>query len=200
MHERIIGLYEENAAAWDDIRGGTLHEDEQEPIERFAAEVRPGGTILDLGCGKGEPVAKHLLDRGFRVVGVDSAPSLIAIARERMPQAEWLVGDMRMLDLGRTFDGVLAWHSFFHLHFDDQRAMFARFAAHAAPGAPLSFTSGPQHGEAIGEWQGEPLYHASLAAAEYRALLGHHGFEELSYKPGQPVGIGPTVWLARRNG
>ena len=40
--------------------------------------------------------------------------------------------------------------------------MFPRFAAHAQPGAPLMFTSGSEAGEAIGEWQGEPLYHASL--------------------------------------
>lgn len=195
MHERIIGLYEENAAAWDKARGSELNE--RVWIDQFLAHVPDGSHLLDLGCGSGRPIAAYLIERGYGVTGLDSSPSLIALCRERFPIEEWLVGDMRALDLGRRFDGILAWYSFFHLHFDDQRAMFARFAAHAKPGAPLIFASGPQHGEAIGEWQGEPLYHASLAPEEYRRLLEANGFEVLSFKPGMPVADGPSVWIAR---
>ena len=195
MHERIIGLYEENAAAWDEARGAELKE--QMWIDQFLAHVTPGGLLLDLGCGSGRPVAAYLVERGYRVIGLDSSPSLIALCRQRLPDEEWLVGDMRALDLGRRFDGILAWYSFFHLHFDDQRAMFARFAAHAKPGAPLVFTSGAQHGEAIGEWQSEPLYHASLSQEEYRRLLDENGFEVLTFKQGMPVAEGPSVWIAQ---
>src|SRR3954469_1600763 len=77
----------------------------------------------------------------------------------------------RGLSLGQRFDGILAWDSFFHLRPGDQRAMFPVFRDHAAPGASLLFTSGPRAGVAMGEWQGEPLYHASLDPDEYRALL-----------------------------
>jgi SAM-dependent methyltransferase len=195
MHERIIGLYEENAAAWDEARGSAFKE--QEWVDRFLAHVPPGGALLDLGCGSGRPIAAYLVGRGYGVTGLDSSPTLIGLCRDRFPEQEWLVGDMRALDLERRFDGILAWYSFFHLHFDDQRVMFPRFAAHAAPGAPLLFTSGPTHGEAIGEWQGEPLYHASLAPEEYRRLLDEAGFDLLSFKPGMPVGEGPSVWLAQ---
>jgi SAM-dependent methyltransferase len=195
MHERIIGLYEDNAAAWDEARGAELKEGVW--IDRFLAHVPAGGRVLDLGCGSGRPVAAYLVERGFRVTGVDSSPSLIKLCRERFPDQEWLVGDMRALDLGRRFDGILAWYSFFHLNFNDQRAMFPRFAAHAKPRAPLIFTSGPQHGEAIGEWQGEPLYHASLSPEEYRRLLDKEGYEVLSFEPGMPVGEGPSVWITQ---
>ena len=195
-HERIISLYEENAAAWDQARGRELKE--RAWLDAFTAHLAAGATILDLGCGSGEPIARHLIERGYRVTGIDSSPSLIAMCRERFPDHEWLVADMRQLDLGRRFDGLLAWHSFFHLHFDDQRALFPRFAAHAAPGAVLMFTSGPEHGEAIGEWQGEPLYHASLSQEEYRALLAENRFEVLSFRAGEPIAKGPSVWLARQ--
>jgi SAM-dependent methyltransferase len=195
-HERIIGLYEENAAAWDEVRGRELNE--RQWIDAFTALLPPGGSILDLGCGSGEPVARHLIEQGYRVTGLDASPSLIALCRERFPDHDWRVGDMRALDLDRRFDGVLAWHSFFHLHFDDQRALFPRFAAHATPGAALMFSSGPMHGEALGEWQGEPLYHASLSQEEYRALLDAAGFEVLSFRAGEPIVEGPFVWLARQ--
>ena len=194
-HERIISLYEENAASWDALRGRDLKE--REWIDAFTAHPREA-TILDLGCGSGEPVARHLIESGYRVTGVDSSPSLIAMCRERFPDHQWLVGDMRHLNLERRFAGILAWHSFFHLHFDDQRAMFPRFAALAAPGAALMFSAGPMHGEALGEWQGEPLYHASLAQEEYRSLLSGNGFDVLSFRAGEPIANGPSVWLARQ--
>lgn len=148
----------------------------------------------------GEPVARYLMDRGAHVTGLDSAPSLIALCRARFPEHRWEVGDMRAMALGARFDGILAWHSFFHLHPDDQRPMFVRFAAHAAPGAALMFTSGPGHGEAIGRWQGEPLYHGSLAPEKYRALLDENGFEVADYRARDPECGEATVWLAWRRG
>ena len=97
-------------------------------------------------------------------------------AERRFPNQEWIVADMRKLALQRQFSGILAWDSFFHLCQDDQRKMFPVFREHAAPKAALMFTSGPAHGEAIGSFGGEPLYHASLDPAEYRSLLDGTGF------------------------
>ena len=194
--KRVIGLYEDNAAAWDRRRGRDLHEAAW--LERFAARLPERGTVLDIGCGMGEPVARWFIERGYRVTGIDSAPSLIAMAKERFPGEEWIVTDMRALDIGRRFDGLLVWHSFFHLTPADQRPMFARFAAHAAPGAPLMFTSGPEHGEAIGEWMGEPLYHGSLAPADYEGLLGANGFAPVERRLRDPACGESTVWLAVR--
>ncbi len=104
---------------------------------------------------------------------------------------------MRGLHLDMRFDGILAWDSFFHLTHDDQRSMFAVFGAHAGAGAPLMFTSGPAHGEAIGCFHGAPLYHASLDPVEYEALLNHTGFDVSTYVAEDTTAGGRTVWLAR---
>lgn len=104
---------------------------------------------------------------------------------------------MRELRLERRFDGLLAWDSFFHLHMDDQRQMFPRFAAHALGGAPLMFTSGPSHGEAIGSYRGEPLYHGSLDPSEYERLLLGNGFSVLAHVSNDPKCGEHTVWLTR---
>ncbi|MBL8451137.1 MAG: hypothetical protein JNK97_00175 [Zoogloea sp.] len=64
----------------------------------------------------------------------------------------------------------------------------------------LMFTSGPSHGEAIGEFEGEPLFHASLAPEEYRHLLGTQGFEVLDFVPEDPACGFHSIWLARRLG
>ena len=192
--EAVIDLYERHAREYDRDRGRSLQE--RAWLDRFLSHVTPGGTILDVGCGVGEPIARHLIDRGFHVVGVDSAPTMIEICRARFPDSEWVVGDMRALDLGLRFDGVLAWDSFFHLGADDQRAMLPRFAAHARNGAPLMFTSGSAEGEAIGSYCDQPLYHASLDPTEYGRLLKANGFTVLSYLADDHECGGHTVWLA----
>jgi hypothetical protein len=105
---------------------------------------------------------------------------------------------MRTLALGTCFTGLIAWDSFFHLSPDDQRLMFPVFRAHATPGAGLLFTSGPRHGEGIGDVHGDPLYHASLAPDEYRSLLAANEFDVVSFVPEDPACGGHTIWLARR--
>jgi len=197
--ERIAGLYEDNAAAWDEMRG-SLAVLEKPWLDRFAALLPARGSVLDIGCGSGRPIAADLIGRGFRLTGVDSSPSLIALCRARFPEQEWLVSDMRALDLGRRFDGLIAWHSSFHLTQREQRALFPRLSAHSAPGALLMFTSGDDEGVRIGEWQGEPLYHSSLSPGEYRALLKAGGFEIVDHRPRDPECGEATVWIARRTG
>ena len=193
--ESIIGLYERHAGDFDRDRSRSLQE--RPWLDRFVSYVPPSGVVLDLGCGMGEPIARYLLETGFQVVGVDSSPTLIQLAKTRFPDSEWIVADMRQLNLGRRFDGILAWDSFFHLRQTDQRDMFPRFASHAAPGAPLMFTSGPQHGEATGSYCGEPLYHGSLDPAEYESLITTNGFDVLDYLANDPDCGEHTVWLAQ---
>lgn len=60
--------------------------------------------------------------------------------------------------LNRTFDGIIAWDSFFHLSQAHQRRMFPIFKRHAASGAALMFTSGPSADDQLGAYQGEPLF------------------------------------------
>lgn len=190
----IIDLYERRARDYDRDRSRTLRE--KAWLDSFLQHVQPSGVILDLGCGMGEPIARYLLEQGRHVVGIDSSPTLIDLCRTRFPQAEWLVADMRNLEIDRRFDGIVAWDSFFHLTMEDQRSMFARFAANARNGAPLLFTSGPAEGEAIGSYHGEALYHASLSPEEYRRVLTTAGFVERAHRTDDPDCGEHTVWLA----
>ena len=101
---------------------------------------------------------------------------------------------------GRRFAGILAWDSLFHLSRDDQRRVLGRLGAFAAPGAALMFTSGSEEGEAIGELCGEPLFHASLDADEYRRRLADAGFIVREHVVADRSCGDHTVWLAQRRG
>lgn len=191
----ISALYERHATAFDRDRGKRLVE--RAWFERFRDEMPEGADVLDLGCGSGEPVARYLIEAGHRVTGLDSSPTLIGLCRSRFPDETWIAGDMRDVSLSRRFGGIVAWNSFFHLTPDDQRRMFRVFRDHAEPGAALMFTSGPGAGEAIGVYQGEALYHASLDTAEYETLLAAHGFSVVQHVVEDRDCGGLTVWLTR---
>jgi SAM-dependent methyltransferase len=194
---RVTAIYEAVASSWDARRAQTLFE--RPWLDAFrAAMPGPAPSVLDLGCGTGRPLGACLADGGWRITGIDAAPAMIAAARAALPAHDWHVADMRALPPLGPYDGLLAWHSLFHLSPDDQRAAIAGFATLAKPGAPLLFTSGPEAGEVIGTMNGEPLYHASLDPDEYRAVLAAAGFDVLRHVPEDPESGGATVWLARR--
>jgi len=190
----ILPTYQRVGAAWAAARGKALVE--RPLLDRFL-QIAPGRRILDLGCGAGDPIARALVARGCRVTGVDGARTMVDLFAANLPDERAIHADMRTLALGTRFDGILAFDSFFHLAPDDQRAMFKVFAAHAMPGAALLLTTGPDAGVVYGTVAGEAVYHASLAPAEYRALMAANGFREIEFRPEDPECTGHTWWLAR---
>ena len=75
-------------------------------------QVRPGTSVLDVGCGVGR-WCRELARRGARVTGVDFSPTMIAEARRRaaargvLARCRFLVQDLAHLDAGEKFDLVL---------------------------------------------------------------------------------------------
>ncbi|OLP44426.1 class I SAM-dependent DNA methyltransferase [Rhizobium oryziradicis] len=193
---RIIDLYSRHAVAWTRARGTALRE--RAWIERFADILRPGATVLDIGCGSGEPIARFLASGGHPITGVDGSPEMVALFRTNLPSEAAETVDMRSLKMNRRYGGLVAWDSFFHLTDHEQRMMFPIFCDHAEPEAPLLFTSGPAFGEAIGTLEGEPLYHASLDPNEYDLLLNENGFDVVAHVAEDADCGGRTVWLARQ--
>ncbi len=106
--------------------------------------ARQGGCVLDLGCGTGHKLIPIASD-GHPCVGLELSPHMLAEARrkadERGVDVEWVQGDMRDFDLGRTFDLVLiAANSLLHLHeAQDVVSCFRSVRRHLAPGARLVF-------------------------------------------------------------
>ena len=194
--QRTQSVYEKNAVAWDEQRNRSLFE--RAWLDRLLARTSPGDTILDVGCGAGEPIAHYINERDHRVCGVDFAEPMLALARIRFPEARWIRADMRYLALGETFAGVIAWDSFFHLSPDEQRLTILRLARHVAPGGALLVTFGPSASEKIGSVGGDPVYHASLSIDEYEERLRRAGLEIQDFVPEDPGCAGHSVLLAVR--
>ena len=105
---------------------------------------RQCGRILELGCGTGHKLIP-IASEGHPCVGLDLSPEMLDEARlkanERGVAVEWMQGDMRAFDLGRTFDLVfIAANSLLHLHeADDLVSCFRSVRRHLAPGARFVF-------------------------------------------------------------
>lgn len=57
-----------------------------------------GGTVVDLGCGGGQWLAR-LIDQGYEACGVDVSPSMIGIARRNAPTADLRCGSFDTIEL-----------------------------------------------------------------------------------------------------
>lgn len=101
-------------------------------LERLGA-----GTVLDAGCGTGR-VAIELARRGHDVVGVDLDPEMLAAARRKAPELTWIAADLAEVDLGRTFDAVVAaGNVMIFVTPGQERAVVANLGRHLAPGGLL---------------------------------------------------------------
>lgn len=193
----VIALYQDHAAAFEALRGTALVE--RAWLTRFLSLLpAPHPQVLDIGCGNGVPIARHLIENGCLITGIDTSLPLLSRAQSTFPAHRWIAADMRRLPFTEPFHGLIAWHSFFHLKPEDQRRMFGTFRRLAAPGAVLMFTSGALRGEAIGQLDGKPLYHGSLDGDEYRQLLNANGFTVKQHVENDPACGGATMWLAQR--
>lgn len=112
------------------------------PISRRQAEtvlawIRALGRrdlkILDAGCGAGWLV-QELVDFGH-VTGIDFAADVLARARERVPAATFVAGDLLTTPLEGRYDVIVSLEVLAHVA--DQRALMGRFASLLVPGGSL---------------------------------------------------------------
>jgi SAM-dependent methyltransferase len=77
-----------------------------------AAGVGAGTSLLDIGCGSGVAAA-IARERGATVSGLDAAQPFVEIARERVPDADFRVGELEVLPYDdASFDVVTGFCSF----------------------------------------------------------------------------------------
>ncbi|MET0593858.1 MAG: class I SAM-dependent methyltransferase [Polyangiaceae bacterium] len=116
------------------------HEDEADHFRvafEKTASPRPE-TLLELGSGAGHN-ALHL-KRRFRCTLTDLSEEMLALSRELNPECEHIAGDMRTLELHRTFDVVLVHDAVTYMTTESDLAAAARTAfIHTRPGGAAIF-------------------------------------------------------------
>lgn len=134
-----VGYYEAHA---EEFARGTLSVDMSPLYAPFLALVRPGGHVLDAGCGAGRD-GLAFKRRGFVVTAFDASPALARIASGVLGQP---VAVTRFQDLTAVeeYDGVWACASLLHVPLAELPGVFARVQAALRPGGVwyMSFKDG----------------------------------------------------------
>lgn len=127
-------FYEELAQHWPLISPVEEYAGEAAELLRLFRERRPAAsTLLELGSGGGH--VAHYLARHLECHLTDLSEAMLASSRRLNPQCTHAVGDMRTLELGRTFDLVLAHDAIDYMTTEDElRAVFDTAWRHLAPG------------------------------------------------------------------
>jgi len=189
-------IYERQARHWNRIRSTSLSRYEKPWLDRFLSTLPSPADLVDLGCGSGVPVAGYFLGQKCSLVGVDYSPTMISLARQRYPEADWIVQDIRQLALNGQYDGIYSWDGFFHLSIEEQRQIIPMLSMLIRPGGSIMLTVGTGEGEVTGTVGGETVYHASLAPEEYQRLFDACGFGQVTYAAAEPDSLDRSIILA----
>lgn len=104
-----------------------------------AAHIQPGQRVLDVGCGTGilaREIASRIGSMG-RVVGIDPAPGMLALAKQRAPSVEWRQGVAESLPFpDQSFEAVVS--QFALMFFTDRPQALREMLRVLAPGGRLA--------------------------------------------------------------
>jgi SAM-dependent methyltransferase len=184
----------------------------------FAARVLglaagPAGEVLELGSGGGHN-ASHLTAQ-FTMTLVDASPGMLEVSRRLNPGATHILGDMRTIRLGRTFDAVFVHDAVDYMTSeDDLRDVIGTAFVHCRPGGIAvfvpdhtaeTFEPGTGYGGVDGadgrgarylEWAWDPDPGDTWTLTEYAFLLREPGGAVRAVHETHRLGLfGRRTWL-----
>jgi SAM-dependent methyltransferase len=118
-------------------------------LQTLAAEGVAGGLVVDLGCGSGI-LGEEVVRAGYDVLGIDLSPTMIDLARRRVPEGRFVCGSLLAADLPPCV-AVAAVGECFNYRFEEEtaaggelRLLFERIHAALVPNGVLLFdAAGP---------------------------------------------------------
>jgi len=184
-------------------RGDDAGEDHYAPwLADLRARLPNQGSVLDVGCGCGIPVARSLAQAGHLVTGIDFSNVQIQRARRLVPGATFIHADATTLDFPpATFDAIVCLYALIHMPLTAQPPLLSRFARWLRPSGWLLATTGYTAWTGTEDhWLGGPasMWWSHADAATYRSWLEQAGLE-ITTQTFVPEGdSGHTLFWARR--
>ena len=107
-------LYKNFAEYYDKIYKNMDYDGESEFIKWAVDEHKTSENnhLIDVACGTGTHAQK--LTESFKITGVDISPEMLKIARDKVPEAVFILGDMKNLNTKTKFDVLTCIFSAIH--------------------------------------------------------------------------------------
>ncbi|MFC4357955.1 class I SAM-dependent methyltransferase [Halobium salinum] len=147
-------------------------------LDDLLAELPSDPVVLDVGCGDG---ARTLANLPPGSVGLDLSRRGLSLARERVPEARLLQGEMTTMPLAAdAVDAVTAYHAVFHVPRADHPAVYAEFARVLRPDGRLLMTLPSGRFETVRRgWMGGEMFFSAPGRETTLDQLRAAGFTDL---------------------
>lgn len=159
------------------------------------------GSLLDLGCGAGEPVARYFVDNHWSVTGVDFSERMLELAAKYVPEMNTVKTDIVTAKFSENqFDAITATYSLFHIPTSDHVALFNNWHRWLKPKGSVLFTYATEEYTGSKEFDGyktfmdRELYYSHKDPQDLYSDLRKIGFsiESTEY---QNIGGETFLWL-----
>jgi ubiquinone/menaquinone biosynthesis C-methylase UbiE len=164
-------------------------------FDEFLASVPDPTRLLDAGCGHGTALLRRASEP-TAAVGLDISGAQLQLARQRVPAARLVHGDMTTLPFdAETFDAVVAYRSLIHVPRSDHRVVLDEFARVLRPGGGVLLSEAPtEFDRETDDWldAGTEMTWTTAGAEATRRHLREAGFASLrDWEPPEPDGEEP---------
>jgi SAM-dependent methyltransferase len=134
-------LYKKFSVYYDKIYENVDYSGESEFINSAIKthKTTSGVKLLDVACGTGSHA--KILKNNFRVTGVDINDAMLRIARNKVPEANFINGNMKNMDLGSKFDVIICIFSAIHYNrnYNELECTLNNFHNHLEDGGVLIY-------------------------------------------------------------
>ncbi|HEY42215.1 MAG TPA: methyltransferase domain-containing protein [Dehalococcoidia bacterium] len=149
-----------------------------ELLQELTQRLPKGARVLDAGCGSGVPVTR-ILSQSFNVVGVDFSEEQIRLARELVPEAEFICQDITGLDFAEeSFDAICSYYAIIHIPRDEHLGLLQSFyrMLKISGLALLCMGAGDLPEDIADDWLGTRLYWSHFDAETNLKMIVDCGF------------------------
>jgi len=175
---KLVGEgYDAMIDTWEAWSAQVTDDPRHEWAEDLAARLPDGARVLELGCGGGTRETRELAAR-FQLTGVDLSTKQLERARDRVPGATFVHGDLTSVDFDAgSFDAVVSFYVFNHVPRDLLPGVLER--AHGwltAGGYLLAVFGASDLPEWTGDFLGAPTHFSSFTPEVNSRLVAEAGF------------------------
>ena len=174
----LVGAgYDAMIDRWESWSAQITDDPRHEWAADLASRLAPGARVLELGCGGGTRETRELASR-FELTGVDLSERQLERARERIPNATFVHGDLTSIDFAAgSFDAIVSFYVFNHVPRDLLLGVLERAHRWLADGGYLLAVFGASDlPEWTGDFLGAPTHFSSFTPEVNARLVTEAGF------------------------
>lgn len=142
------------------------------------------GSLLDLGCGAGEPFPAYFIQKEWQVTGVDFSSKMLELAHRYQPAMKTIAADIREVEFpDEQFDAVTTIYCLFHIEYEKHEGIFRKIYRWLKPGGRGLFTyatkayTGADSFSGYRKFMGERLFYSHTTPEKLREILETIGFK-----------------------